>query len=70
MLFRSDIRTSDEFVNGWPAFRMTLINGDHRQVIVLFAVPSEAPLVRGVLTSDLPDAEVSAVVQEYSDAIK
>jgi hypothetical protein len=65
-----DIRTSDETVNGWPAFRMTLINGDHRQVIVLFAVPSEAPLVRGVLTSDLPDTEVSAVVQQYSDAIK
>jgi hypothetical protein len=66
-----EIRTADETIaaTGWPAFRMTLINGDHGQVVVLFADPAEAPLVRGLLTSDLSFDEVDRLLAAYAAAL-
>ena len=65
-----DVRVESERVGEWPATRLTLINGDHGQVIVLFADPAESPIVRGVLTSDLPRAEVDRIVAAYAAAIR
>jgi hypothetical protein len=49
---------------------MTLLNGDHRQVIVLFQVPGEAGQVRGLLTSDLSNATITELLARYELALK
>lgn len=65
-----DVRVEPDHVGDWPASRLTLINGDHGQVIVLFANPAEAPLIRGVLTSDLPKDEVDRIVAAFAAALR
>ncbi|MFM7782873.1 MAG: hypothetical protein ACKO8J_07350, partial [Candidatus Limnocylindrus sp.] len=47
-----DIRVESEQVGAWEGSRMTLLNGDKRQVIVRFRVAGERDHVRGLLTSD------------------
>lgn len=63
-----DIRITEPLLLGRPSFRMVLLNGDHRQVVTLFQVPSESE-VRGVLASDLSDATIDDVVARYAQAV-
>jgi hypothetical protein len=49
---------------------MTLLNGDKRQVIVLFQVASESDRVRGLLTSDLSNAEIDDLLTRYESALR
>jgi hypothetical protein len=48
---------------------MTLLNGDHRQVIILFQVPGEVGQVRGLLTSDLSNAVIEELLTRYEQAL-
>lgn len=65
-----DIQIEKVSVGAWPGSRMTLLNGDQRQVIVLFQVPSEAGQVRGLLTSDLSNATITELLARYELALK
>ena len=72
-LWAEDFRVG--FINTDRIFReantsMTLLNGDHRQVIVLFQVPGEAGQVRGLLTSDLSNATITELLARYELALK
>ena len=44
--------------------------GDKRQVIVLFQVASESDRVRGLLTSDLSNAEIDDLLARYESALR
>jgi hypothetical protein len=65
-----DIQIEKVNVGAWPGSRMTLLNGDHRQVIVLFQVPGEAGQVRGLLTSDISNAAITELLARYELALK
>ena len=65
-----DIQIEKVNVGAWTGSRMTLLNGDHRQVIVLFQVPGEAGQVRGLLTSDLSNATITELLARYELALK
>ena len=65
-----DIQIEKVSVGAWAGSRMTLLNGDHRQVIVLFQVPGEAGQVRGLLTSDLSNATITELLARYELALK
>jgi hypothetical protein len=65
-----DIQIEKVSVGAWPGSRMTLLNGDHRQVIVLFQVLGEAGQVRGLLTSDLSNATITELLARYELALK
>ena len=65
-----DIQIEKVSVGAWPGSRMTLLNGDHRQVIILFQVPGEAGQVRGLLTSDLSNATITELLARYELALK
>lgn len=65
-----DIRIESVQVGAWEGSRMTLINGDKRQVIVLFQVASESDRVRGLLTSDLSNAEIDDLLARYESALR
>ena len=65
-----DIQIEKVSVGAWPGSRMTLLNGDHRQVIILFQVPGEAGQVRGLLTSDLSNATITDLLARYELALK
>jgi hypothetical protein len=64
-----DIRIESAQVGGWEGRRMTLLNGDKRQVIVLFQVANESDQVRALLTSDLSNAEIDDLLSRYSSAL-
>lgn len=49
---------------------MTLLNGDKRQVIVLFQVSGESDQIRGLLTSDLSNAEIERLLAQYESALR
>ena len=55
-------------VGGWPGRQFTLINGDHRQVIVLFDA-GEAHRVRALLASDLSNALIADRLAAYAAAL-
>lgn len=65
-----DIQIEKVSVGAWTGSRMTLLNGDHRQVIVLFQVPGEAGQVRGLLTSDLSNVAITELLARYELALK
>jgi len=65
-----DIQIEKVSVGAWPGSRMTLLNGDHRQVIILFKVPGEAGQVRGLLTSDISNAAITELLARYELALK
>ena len=65
-----DIQIEKVNVGAWTGSRMTLLNGDHRQVIVLFQVPGEAGQVRGLLTSDISNAAITELLVRYELALK
>jgi len=65
-----DIQIEKVSVGAWPGSRMTLLNGDHRQVIILFQVPGEAGQVRGLLTSDISNAAIAELLARYELALK
>lgn len=65
-----DIRIESVQVGAWEGSRMTLLNGDKRQVIVLFQVASESDRVRGLLTSDLSNAEIDDLIARYESALR
>ncbi|MFM8814226.1 MAG: hypothetical protein ACKOD4_04375 [Candidatus Limnocylindrus sp.] len=65
-----DIRVESEQVGAWEGSRMTLLNGDKRQVIVLFQVAGERDRVRGLLTSDLSNAEIDDLLARYESALR
>lgn len=56
-------------VGTWPAKQLTLINGDHRQVITLFDT-GEADRVRGLLTSDISNALIAERLAAYAAALQ
>ena len=55
-------------VGGWPGREFTLINGDHRQVIVLFDT-GEPHRVRALLASDLSNALIADRLAAYAAAL-
>lgn len=65
-----DIRIESVDIGGWEGRRMTLLNGDKRQVIVLFRVAAETDRVRGLLTSDLSNAEIDELLSRYASALR
>lgn len=65
-----DIRIESEPVGTWEGSRMTLLNGDRRQVIVLFQVDGEVDQVRGLLTSDLSNEEIENLLARYEAALR
>jgi len=65
-----DIQIEKVSVGAWPGSRMTLLNGDHRQVIILFQVPGEAGQVRGLITSDISNAAITELLARYELALK
>ena len=65
-----DIQIEKVNVGAWTGSRMTLLNGDHRQVIILFQVAGEAGQVRGLLTSDLSNATITELLARYELALK
>ena len=65
-----DIQIEKVNVGAWTGSRMTLLNGDHRQVIVLFQVPGEAGQVRGLLTSDISNAAITELLARYELALQ
>ena len=65
-----DIRIDSEPVGTWEGSRMTLLNGDRRQVIVLFQVDGEVDQVRGLLTSDLSNEEIESLLARYEAALR
>lgn len=65
-----DIRIEAVQVGAWEGSRMTLINGDKRQVIVLFQVAGESDRVRGLLTSDLSNAAIDDLLVRYESALR
>ena len=58
----------DIAVGGWPGKEFTLINGDHRQVIVLFET-NEKNRVRALLTSDISNALIAERLAAYAAAL-
>ena len=65
-----DIRIESAPVGSWEGSRMTLLNGDKRQVIVLFQVSGESDQIRGLLTSDLSNAEIERLLAQYESALR
>jgi hypothetical protein len=65
-----DIQIEKVRVGAWTGSRMTLLNGDHRQVIILFQVAGEAGQVRGLLTSDLSNATITELLARYELALQ
>lgn len=65
-----DIRIESATVGAWEGSRMTLLNGDKRQVIVLFQVAGESDRIRGLLTSDLSNAEIDGLLAQYESALR
>jgi len=65
-----DIRIESAPVGTWEGSRMTLLNGDKRQVIVLFQVDGEVDQVRGLLTSDLSNEEIGSLLARYEAALR
>jgi hypothetical protein len=65
-----DIRIESAPVGTWEGSRMTLLNGDRRQVIVLFQVDGEVDQVRGLLTSDLSNEEIENLLARYEAALR
>lgn len=65
-----DIRIESAPVGTWEGSRMTLLNGDKRQVIVLFQVAGESDRIRGLLTSDLSNAEIDDLLAQYESALR
>jgi hypothetical protein len=65
-----DIRIESALVGTWEGSRMTLLNGDRRQVIVLFQVDGEVDQVRGLLTSDLSNDEIESLLARYEAALR
>ena len=65
-----DIRIESAPVGTWEGSRMTLLNGDRRQVIVLFQVDGEVDQVRGLLTSDLSNQEIESLLARYEAALR
>jgi hypothetical protein len=65
-----DIQIEKVNVGEWTGSRMTLLNGDHRQVIILFQVPGEAGQVRGLLTSDISNAAITELLARYELALE
>lgn len=65
-----DIRIESALVGTWEGSRMTLLNGDRRQVIVLFQVDGEVDQVRGLLTSDLSNEEIESLLARYEAALR
>jgi len=64
-----DIQVERVSIGSWIGSRMTLLNGDHRQVIILFQVPGEVGQVRGLLTSDLSNAVIEELLTRYEQAL-
>ncbi len=65
-----DIRIEGVQVGEWEGSRMTLLNGDKRQVIVLFQVSGESDRVRGLLTSDLSNNDIDELLRRYAVALR
>lgn len=65
-----DIRIEKVQIGSWEGSRMTLLNGDKRQVILLFQVAGETDMVRGLLTSDLSNAVIDSLLERYEAAIR
>ena len=65
-----DIRIESAPVGTWEGSRMTLLNGDRRQVIVLFQVDGEVDQVRGLITSDLSNEEIENLLARYEAALR
>lgn len=65
-----DIQVEKVAIGAWDGVRTTLLNGDHRQVIVLFQVAGEVGQVRGLLTSDLSNATISDLLARYERALQ
>ena len=62
------LKIADIQVGAWPGKEFTLINGDHRQVIVLFQT-TEKNRVRALLTSDISNALIADRLAAYAAAL-
>jgi hypothetical protein len=62
------LNIADIQVGDWPGKEFTLINGDHRQVIVLFDT-TEKNRVRALLTSDISNALIADRLAAYAAAL-
>lgn len=62
------LKISDITVGDWPGKEFTLINGDHRQVIVLFQT-GERDRVRALLTSDISNELIANRLAAYAAAL-
>lgn len=58
----------EKSVGGWPGTQLTLINGDHRQVITLFDA-GEPDRVRALLASDISNALIADRLAAYAAAL-
>jgi len=64
-----DIQIEKVNVGAWTGSRMTLLNGDHRQVITLFDT-GEADRVRALLASDISNELIAERLAAYAAALK
>jgi hypothetical protein len=62
------LKIADITVGVWPGKEFTLINGDHRQVIVLFQT-AERDRVRALLTSDISNELIANRLAAYAAAL-
>jgi hypothetical protein len=62
------LKIADITVGDWPGKEFTLINGDHRQVIVLFQT-AERDRVRALLTSDISNELIANRLAAYEAAL-
>ena len=65
-----DLRIEVVQVGAWEGSRMRLLNWGKRKVIVIFQVTSERDRVRGLLTSDLSNAEIDDLLARYESALR
>jgi hypothetical protein len=62
------LKIADITVGDWPGKEFTLINGDHRQVIVLFQT-GERDRVHALLTSDISNELIANRLAAYAAAL-
>lgn len=62
------LRILDVSVGVWPGRQFTLINGNHRQVITLFAT-AEENRVRALLASDISNVLIADRLAAYAEAL-
>jgi hypothetical protein len=62
------LKIADITVGDWPGKEFALINGDHRQVIVLFQT-GERDRVRALLTSDISNELIANRLAAYAAAL-